>query len=54
MEARRKDQLDLEKVWFSVEQDKDGYPPVMAESIWAAPLSPTNYRLKNVPFFAKE
>jgi hypothetical protein len=43
----------LEKVWFRIEQDKDGYPPVQVESVWAAPSGRDIYRLENVPFFAK-
>lgn len=43
----------MEKIWFKIEQDEDGYPPVQIESVWATPVGRNVYRLENVPFFAK-
>lgn len=37
METQSKSERGLEKIWFNIEQDKDGYPPVTVESIWARP-----------------
>ncbi len=42
----------LVKVFFRLEQDADGYPPVSVESVWAqASATPGEYVLDNVPFF---
>src|SRR5262249_43231195 len=39
----------------ALERDEDGYPPVSAESVWAVPTGqPFEYRLDNVPFFARQ
>lgn len=43
----------MEKIWFKIEQDDDGYPPVQIESVWATPAGGNLFRLENVPFFAK-
>jgi len=43
----------MEKIWFNIEQDEDGYPPVQIESVWATPVGGNLFRLENVPFFAK-
>ncbi|KFA89393.1 DUF4265 domain-containing protein [Archangium violaceum] len=42
----------LVKVFFELEQDEDGYPPVTCESMWATPVGNGLYRLGNIPFFA--
>jgi len=44
----------LEKVFFHLECDAEGYPPVSSESLWATPIGKGLYRLENVPFFARE
>jgi hypothetical protein len=44
---------DLDKVWFKVQQDEDGYPPVQVESLWARPFDEGKYVLDNIPFFAR-
>jgi Domain of unknown function (DUF4265) len=43
----------LDKVWFKVQQDEDGYPPVEVESLWAMPFDEGKYVLDNIPFFAR-
>jgi hypothetical protein len=43
----------MAKVFFRLERDEDGYPPVDWESLWAVPLGGGKYRLDNVPFYAK-
>lgn len=43
----------MEKIWFKIDQDEDGYPPVQIESVWATPAGGNIFRLENVPFFAK-
>ncbi len=44
---------DKVKVQFRLIQT-DGYPPVRAESLWAAPTpEPECFRLLNIPFFAR-
>ena len=43
------------KLFFALEQDGDGYPPVAVESLWAVPAGqPHEYRLDNIPFFARQ
>ncbi len=43
------------KVHFRLAQDKDGYPPVAVESVWAQPGANTReFVIDNVPFFAQE
>jgi hypothetical protein len=42
------------KVFFDLEQDGSGYPPVATESMWATPTEvPTEYVLDNIPFFER-
>lgn len=41
------------KIFFELEQDDDGYPPVTCESVWATPVEQGLYRLGNIPFFAR-
>src|SRR5260221_6074103 len=43
----------LDKVWFKIQQDEDGYPPVQVESLWARPFDEGKYVLDNIPFFAR-
>ncbi|WP_375771809.1 DUF4265 domain-containing protein [Archangium gephyra] len=43
----------LVKVFFELQQDEDGYPPVTCESMWATPVGDGLYRLGNIPFFAR-
>src|SRR4051794_39990545 len=40
------------KVFFSLEQDEDGYPPVTVESVWAIKHE-DGYELDNIPFYAR-
>lgn len=44
---------DLVKIFFHLEQDEDGYPPVATESLWAKKVPGGGYQLDNVPFYAK-
>jgi hypothetical protein len=46
-------QAEPVKVVFELEQDEDNWPPVSAESAWATPLGSDEYRLENVPWFAR-
>jgi hypothetical protein len=42
------------KVFFDLEQDESGYPPVATESLWAIPTeASTEYVLDNIPFFER-
>ncbi|HYO56854.1 DUF4265 domain-containing protein [Archangium sp.] len=47
------DSEHLVKIFFELQQDEDGYPPVTCESMWATPLGDRLYRLGNIPFFAR-
>jgi hypothetical protein len=40
------------KVMFQIEQ-KDGYPPVAVESMWAVKVGDGLYEIENIPFYAK-
>lgn len=43
------------KVIFELEQDSDGYPPFLTESVWAtATDDPLEYIIDNIPFFARD
>lgn len=45
---------DPVKVFFSLVQDEDGYPPVTVESVWAqVGNEPGEFVLDNIPFFAR-
>ena len=44
---------NLVKVFFELQQDEEGYPPVVCESVWATPVAQGLYRLGNIPFFAR-
>jgi hypothetical protein len=40
------------KIFFSVEQHEEGYPPVTTESVWAEETEDGNFVIDNIPFFA--
>ncbi len=40
------------RITFILKQDEDGYPPVVAERVWADRIGSDLYRLDNIPFFA--
>jgi hypothetical protein len=42
------------KVVFDLEKIDDDWPPVVREGIWAEPLGEGEYRLDNVPWFARK
>jgi len=42
---------DRVKVYFDLEKDADGYPPVNSESMWAVPMGEFRFRIDNIPFF---
>ncbi len=45
---------DRRKVFFDLEQDESGYPPVATESLWAIPTEDfLEYVLDNIPFFER-
>jgi len=41
------------KVFFRLEQDADGYPPVTLESVWACKTQDNFYEIDNIPFYAR-
>jgi hypothetical protein len=41
------------KVFFELEQDKDEYPPVGSESLWAVSVGADRYRINNIPFYVR-
>ena len=46
--------IDRRKIFFQLEQDASGYPPVATESLWAVPTKVSSeYVLDNIPFFEK-
>lgn len=44
----------LVKVYFSIEQDEDRYPPVSVEALWARRTKKGYYELRNSPFYATD
>lgn len=46
---------DRVKIFFQMQQDEDGYPPITVESVWAKPSAKVDeYVLENIPFFSRE
>jgi len=44
--------MERRKIFFHLDQDGSGYPPVATESVWAIPTEvPAEYVLDNIPFF---
>lgn len=41
------------KVWFSLEQDEDGWPPAGSEGLWAERVSDDVVRIDNSPWFVR-
>ncbi len=41
------------RVMFPLERDRDGYPPVENEVLWAKETGPATFRLDNIPFYAR-
>jgi hypothetical protein len=39
------------KILFELEQDKDGYPPASAETLWAIKSGEGLFKIDNIPFF---
>jgi hypothetical protein len=46
--------MAMEKVFFQLVQDEDGYPPVAVESVWAERIFEGLYRIENIPFFTRD
>lgn len=45
----------MQKLFFHLVQDDDGYPPFTVESVWASSTDrPDEYRVDDVPFFARK
>ncbi|MFK3648512.1 DUF4265 domain-containing protein [Lysobacter enzymogenes] len=44
---------DQVKIYFKLERDEEGYPPVDWESLWATPVGGTLYVLDNTPFYVQ-
>ncbi|MYV96822.1 DUF4265 domain-containing protein [Streptomyces sp. SID3343] len=42
------------KVWFALDRDEDGWPPVGVESLWAVDVGEGLVRIDNVPFFVRD
>src|SRR5262245_55766000 len=40
-----------QKIFFSLEQDEAGYPPVGVESVWAIETNDGDFIIDNIPFF---
>lgn len=42
------------KILFRLEPDEDGFPPISVESLNAIPVSRSEFRLENAPFFVRD
>lgn len=42
------------RIFFALEQDEDGYPPVGEESVWGREEGEGLFVIENIPFFARE
>lgn len=42
---------EYKKIYFHLERDEDGYPPVAVESMWAIQLLNGRLRIDNIPFY---
>lgn len=40
------------RIFFTLEQDDEGYPPVGEESVWASKRDDGRFTIDNIPFFA--
>nr|WP_128797943.1 DUF4265 domain-containing protein [Corallococcus coralloides] len=45
---------EIRKIFFRLEQDEDGYPPVGVESLWARSSGNGRFVLDNTPFFVRD
>ncbi len=45
--------MGYRKIFFHLERDVDGFPPVAAEGVWARPTEAGLYVVDNIPFFAR-
>jgi hypothetical protein len=52
-EERTQVMMGHRKVFFRIERDVDGFPPVAAEGVWARPTEAGLYVVDNIPFFAR-
>jgi hypothetical protein len=46
--------MALRKVFFKLEPDEDGYPPVAVESVWAQEKEDGTCVIDNIPFYTRE
>lgn len=42
------------KIFFAIDQDEDGYPPVAVESVWGEEIHKGQFIIDNIPFFAQQ
>jgi len=42
------------KVYFTLNPDEDGYPPVNSEFLWCIPTVRRTYIVDNIPFFVRD
>src|SRR5690242_15182828 len=42
------------KVFFELESDQEGYPPVSSEFLWCIPTGHGTYIIDNIPFFVRD
>lgn len=40
-----------EKVWFTLTQDEDGWPPAESEGLWTIPRGDGSFEIDNIPLF---
>jgi hypothetical protein len=52
--ARSSTSKRLVKVFFALDPDENGYPPVKTESLWCIPTGRGTYTVDNVPFFVRD
>lgn len=41
-----------QKIFFNLEQDEEGFPPVGVESVWAIETNGGDFVIDNIPFYA--
>lgn len=45
---------EYKKMLVDITQDEDGYPPVSVEGVWVEPVPSGDFRIENIPFYARE
>ena len=51
--SRLKNRENYTRIFFKLEPDEHGWPPVGAESMWAVKVGENEYKIDNIPFYVR-